>query len=419
MRSLQPLKVLSAGRGIVRAVPLSARRNNVRISGTAATGNPDGQPVDLTVAQDYLVARAGGERLAILAAQLLRAPMVTALYAEGKTFPDASSLAIRTLPPNRIPLLRNHHRLALPLLAAAWRFNSITSNVTLCFSSGWAHLATCTGAKVVYWSSPAKWLYQAPRYKYAGSRAAAIGVRLAAPALMRADRRAANAAHVHLCNSTAIQQQLRDIYSIDSLLLHPPVALDSDGAQLSIPELGSGYLLCIGRFLPYKHVDAVIAAMRRLPRDRLVVVGSGPLERTLRRMSPSNVVFLRDLDDAHMRWLYAHAALLVTASEEDFGLTPPEAASFGVPSVALRWGGSLDTVAEGTSGLFFDDPEPAQIAAAVETALRLTWDRTAIMRHSRRFDLTTFKTGLIDSIELARTAFAGHPTHESSTKFAS
>ena len=57
---------------------------------------------------------------------------------------------------------------------------------------------------------------------------------------------------------------------------------------------------------------------------------------------------------------------LVAASYEDFGLTPVEAAAFGKPTAALRWGGFLDTTVEGETGVFFDEPEPALIAEAVE-----------------------------------------------------
>ena len=56
----------------------------------------------------------------------------------------------------------------------------------------------------------------------------------------------------------------------------------------------------------------------------------------------------------------------MAASYEDFGLTPVEAAAFGKPTAALRWGGFLDTIVEGTTGVFFDEPEPQLIAEAVD-----------------------------------------------------
>ena len=66
-----------------------------------------------------------------------------------------------------------------------------------------------------------------------------------------------------------------------------------------------------------------------------------------------------------MRWAYAHARALVAPSHEDYGLTPLEAGAWGKPTLALRAGGYLDTVAEDVSGLFFDAPTPEAIRAAV------------------------------------------------------
>ena len=108
------------------------------------------------------------------------------------------------------------------------------------------------------------------------------------------------------------------------------------------------------------------AAFRRLPDQRLVVVGTGPLADQIAAAAPANVTVLGRVDDASLRWLYGSSTGLVAASYEDFGLTPVEAAAFGKPTAALRWGGFLDTTVEGETGVFFDQPDPALIAEAVE-----------------------------------------------------
>ena len=73
-----------------------------------------------------------------------------------------------TLPLDRVALLRDHHRLALPVLAPAFSRLTVDAEVTICSSSGWAHGAHVTGAKVVYCHNPARWLYQ-PDHYLAGS----------------------------------------------------------------------------------------------------------------------------------------------------------------------------------------------------------------------------------------------------------
>jgi glycosyltransferase involved in cell wall biosynthesis len=59
------------------------------------------------------------------------------------------------------------------------------------------------------------------------------------------------------------------------------------------------------------------------------------------------------------------AKALIVAADEDLGLTPLEAQACGTPVIALRKGGYLETVSEGITGIFFDQPEPADIASAV------------------------------------------------------
>ena len=97
-----------------------------------------------------------------------------------------------------------------------------------------------------------------------------------------------------------------------------------------------------------------------------------------------------DLTDAQMRWAYGHARALVAASHEDFGLTPLEAGAFGRPTLALRAGGYLDTIAEGVNGAFFDEPTAAAIRAAVVADRGRTWDPAAIRAHVEAFSPKRF-----------------------------
>jgi glycosyltransferase involved in cell wall biosynthesis len=99
---------------------------------------------------------------------------------------------------------------------------------------------------------------------------------------------------------------------------------------------------------------------------------------------------LGEVTDAGLRWLYASSAGLVAASYEDFGLTPVEAASFGRPTAALRWGGFLDTIVDGSTGVFFDDPSPGPIADAVSRMAQTEWDGRVLRDHADRFSAARF-----------------------------
>jgi glycosyltransferase involved in cell wall biosynthesis len=341
---------------------------------------------------DYLTQRGGAERVALSLTRVFPgAPLVTSLYEPSSTFPGFASVDVRVLPLNRVAPLRRRARAALPLLAPSFAAAHVDADVVVCSSSGWAHLVRTSGRKVVYCHSPAKWLYR--RDDYLGSRpsgAARLALGVLSPALRRADGWGARTADTYVANSTYIAAQVEQVYGVRPVVVHPPAGLDVEGAAAPVAGLEPGFVLTVGRLLPYKHVDRVVEAFRGLPEERLVAVGTGPLEDRLRASLPVNVTLLTDVDDAQLCWLYASCAALVAPSREDFGLTPIEAAGFGKPVAALRFGGYLDTVREGETGVFFDSPSPAAVRDAVGALAGRSWDADAIRAHAATFSEERF-----------------------------
>jgi glycosyltransferase involved in cell wall biosynthesis len=266
----------------------------------------------------------------------------------------------------------------------------VDADVVICSSSGWAHGAQTDGLKIVYCHTPARWLYQPDRYV---SRDA---LRLAfAPlrrALIRWDQRAAASAHAYVANSSVVQGRIHAAYGKNAAVVPPPHDVLPSGPSEPLLGVAPGFALCVSRLLPYKNVEAVVEAFRHLPTERLVLVGAGPLARRLQRISPPNVQLAGRVTDAELRWLYQHSTVLLAASFEDFGLTPLEAAAYGKPSAVLRWGGYLDTVRDGVTGLFFDQPTPAEIAEGVWRSLSSRWSDSSIRNHASLFSETRFRS---------------------------
>jgi glycosyltransferase involved in cell wall biosynthesis len=345
----------------------------------------------VAIVHDYLTQRGGAERVVVAMLKAFPgAPVYTSLFHADGTFDDFRRAEIRRSFLDRVPPLRRRHRLALPLLAPAFSRLRVDADVAVCSSSGWAHGAAARGRKVVYCHTPARWLYQTDRYLGERGGAAAVAVRVLGGPLRRWDRRAARTADRYLANSTVVRDRIRSIYGIDAELLPPPPALEPEGPARAVDGLEAGFFLCVSRLLPYKNVHAVVEAFASLPSERLVVVGTGPEAERLRRVAPPNVVLAGSVEDEELRWLYASSVAVVAASYEDFGLTPLEAAAFGKPSVALRWGGFVDTVVERKTGVFFDEPEPASIVAAVRACLRENWDVETLEHHAAKFSERRF-----------------------------
>jgi len=347
--------------------------------------------VPVALVHDYLTQRGGAERVVLsLAETFPGAPVFTSLYDPTGTFGEFGDLDVRPLALDRVSLLRHHHRLALPVLAPAFSRLHVDAEVTVCSSSGWAHGASVEGRKVVYCHTPARWLYQTDRYLAGSPRWSAAALGLITPPLRRWDRRAADSAHRYLVNSTTVRQRVADLYGIEADLVPPAVDVDHRGPMDAVAGVEPGFVLCVSRMLAYKNIEAVVAAFSSLPDLRLVVAGTGPLYARIAAAAPTNVTVLGETGDAGLRWLYDNSIGLVAASYEDFGLTPLEAASFGKPTAALRWGGFLDTTVEGVTGVFFDRPESASIAGGIRRLTESEWDEATLSAHADQYSQARF-----------------------------
>ena len=170
------------------------------------------------------------------------------------------------------------------------------------------------------------------------------------------------------------------------------------GPQDPVTGVGEGIVLCVSRLLPYKHVELVVEAAASLDRE-VVIVGDGPEADRLRAVAPSNVRFLPRTSDPELRWLYARAAVLAAPAEEDYGLTPVEAAAFGVPTVARAAGGHLVTVVDGTRAGWCPtrrrttSPPPSVMPSTTR------WDQARLRAHANDLSEPAFARRLREVVE--------------------
>ena len=151
-----------------------------------------------------------------------------------------------------------------------------------------------------------------------------------------------------------------------------------------LPQAAAPTVVCVGRIVPHKQiehaVDAIAEVRAELPDARLVVVGSGWWEESLRayvaeRGLQEAVEFRGHVSEADKHAAYDEAWVLALPSlKEGWGLVVGEAAGHGVPTVAYRSaGGPTESVHDGLSGVLVDSPREFRAALAEllrEEALR-------------------------------------------------
>jgi glycosyltransferase involved in cell wall biosynthesis len=199
-----------------------------------------------------------------------------------------------------------------------------------------------------------------------------------------------------IANSEYVADRVYKYYKRESTVIQPPV--ETAGSYIS--EGHDDYYLSVGRLVPAKKIDLLIAACNELGRQ-LKIVGTGPDEERLRGMAGPTVEFVGRVGDEKLREIYARCRAFLFAADEDFGIAPLEAQAFGRPVVAYGKGGSLETVVglggershkRPATGLFFEHQtvESLQEGICRFERAEFLFDPLQIRRHARKFETEVF-----------------------------
>jgi glycosyltransferase involved in cell wall biosynthesis len=161
-----------------------------------------------------------------------------------------------------------------------------------------------------------------------------------------------------VANSNFVKSRIETYYRRDAAVIHPPVSLD----DLETAPVEDFYLFA-GHAASYKRLDLAVGAAEAL-KKRLIVAGDVPA--ALRQKHESrHVSFLGRVERAQMVKLMAQCRALLFPGVEDFGIIPVEVMGCGRPVIAYGKGGILDSVVEGSTGLFFHEPTVEALSSAI------------------------------------------------------
>jgi glycosyltransferase involved in cell wall biosynthesis len=211
-----------------------------------------------------------------------------------------------------------------------------------------------------YCHSPARYVWtQADQYA-GGLRG--LGLSMLGPRFRKWD--AATAANVtrFVANSEHVARQIAACYRRDADVVYPGIRAQFLNSGESKGDR-RGWLV-VSALEPYKRIDIAIQAANRA-KEPLAIVGNGSQRGALEAVAGPTVRFLGRVSDEELIGWYLRSRLLLFPQVEDFGLVAVEAQACGLPVVARREGGALETVAEGVTGTFFADSTPESLLAAV------------------------------------------------------
>ena len=198
--------------------------------------------------------------------------------------------------------------------------------------------------------------------------------------------------------SKHIKARIAKFYHRESELVYPPVVM---GNKSLINSGHKEYFLVLSSLSQYKKIDVAINACIKT-NSKLIIVGDGPDLDRLKKIAKNNnnIEFVGSVHDDKKWKYYAGAKALVFTSIEDFGIAPVEAMSVGTPVIALRGGGLLETVIEGTSGIFYEND--ADLTEKLKTFDKIEFSSDKIRSSVEKYDIANFNKNFVKKIDYLR-----------------
>jgi glycosyltransferase involved in cell wall biosynthesis len=338
--------------------------------------------------------RGGEAALEALLEMFPQADIYTHVYVKKNVSPAINAHRVYTSSVNRLPFASKLYRMYMPLMPRALlEFNLQGYDLVISSEAGPAKGVTASpdAFHLCYCHSPMRYIWDL-YHEYLGGASIFFRVfmKLLVPSLRVWDVTSANLVDRFLANSAYTAKRIRRYYNREAAVVFGPAAIEK---YAEIKRDVRDYYLVLGQIAENKRVEIAIEACRSLGK-KLVVAGGGVTGRLRKRAAGGLVVFTGRVSDDEAARLLSEARALLFPGIEDMGLVPVEAAAAGCPVIAYRKGGSLDTVKENVTGIFFDEQTAAALAAAIErfeTVESLFTDRAAFNAHAGQFSKAAFK----------------------------
>ena len=351
----------------------------------------------VALVHDYLNEFGGAERvLSVLSEMYPEAPIYTAFYKKGST--AYNHFKNRQIIPSwvhYIPFfsskLHSPLRFLTPLIWGSFNFSKF--DVIIASSSWYITKGFKKGPntkEICYCHTPPRWLYG---FKTSVGFQKYWLVRLYATIVghfMRLyDFKQTQKVDVFVANSKNVANRIKKFYRRDSTIIYPPISL------LPVPQVKKeDFYLIISRIVGAKGIDLAVKAATKLG-IKLKIVGEPAGYYTeykeLQKISGNNVEFLGRLSDEDLVKYYAQAkAFLALSTDEDFGMTPVESMMAGTPVIAFKGGGYLETVIDGKTGVFFDQPTVESLISAIQHFQKLNLKSSDCISQAQNFSKAKF-----------------------------
>lgn len=211
-----------------------------------------------------------------------------------------------------------------------------------------------------------------------------------------------------IANSKNTASRIEKYYKKESEVIYPGLDLEhipfcekkdkvNSGGRES--PLGWDYYFYNGRCIPYKKFDLIVDAFNKNGKNIIIATNTdNKLYRSLKAKSNANITWKFGLSLEEINQIHSKAKAFLFPPEEDFWLVPIAAMASWTPVIAFWKWGSLETVIDGVTGIFFENQTVRSLNNAIDTFESMSFDAKKIREHALQFDKKIFQEKILKFI---------------------
>ena len=210
---------------------------------------------------------------------------------------------------------------------------------------------------------------------------------------------------LYVANSKNVAKRVAQFYNRNAEVVYPPI--ESNLYEKSLEVIKSkDYFLSFGAITPYKKIDLLVDCFNKNG-NKLIIIGNGSEKEKLQKKASSNIEFKGFLEDKELENYIQNSKALLFPGEEDFGMIPLEVMSYGIPVIAYKKGGALETVVENkikvseSSGIFFNQQNIESLQKAINSFNKIEkkFNPFWIRKHAENFQESSFLQSFTETID--------------------
>lgn len=222
--------------------------------------------------------------------------------------------------------------------------------------------------------------------------------------LKKWDKSTINNVDYYISNSKNVANRVEKYYNRKAEVIYPPI--DSKLFIQPLERNRKTHFLSFGALTPYKKIDLLVDCFNKNGK-KLIIIGNGSEKEKLKKRARENIEFKGFLKEYELKNYIQNSKALLFPGEEDFGMIPLEVMSYGIPVIAYKKGGALETVVENkkevseSSGIFFNQQNIESLQEALDSFNKIEekFNPSWIRKHAEKFQESKFLQSFSKTID--------------------